>query len=217
MKQLLATILIAMLISCSTTQLVGNWKNPDTHVYNASKVLIIGMTANTKARQQFENRIKNEYQTRGIEAVMSLNLFEPAFTTTKKTEAALKEMENKLIDEGFDTILLSKVIGIENKTKYQKNYDSYDNTYRKFGEDYLMYQDIFFNPDYYEDYTVYHAETSLYCICPTKDRTLIWKGYIDIVAPESIGKTVNDYVNLVIAVLEEQQLLKKTKPTEKTL
>ena len=47
----------------------------------------------------------------------------------------------------------------------------------------------------------------MYCICPTKDRELIWKGYVDIVDPRSIDKTVNDYVDLVIAALEEQALI----------
>ena len=47
----------------------------------------------------------------------------------------------------------------------------------------------------------------MYCICPTKDRELIWKGYIDIVDPESTDKTITNYVNLVIAILEEEQLV----------
>jgi hypothetical protein len=70
-----------------------------------------------------------------------------------------------------------------------------------------MYQDIFYNPEYYEEYTIYHAETSMYCICPTKDRELIWKGYIDITDPRDIEKTIKDYVRLAIVVLEEEQLI----------
>ena len=54
---------------------------------------------------------------------------------------------------------------------------------------------------------MYHTETAMYCICPTKDRELIWKGYIDVMDPESIRETVNDYVRLVIVVLDEQQLI----------
>jgi len=69
------------------------------------------------------------------------------------------------------------------------------------------YQDVFYNPDYYTEFKVYHAETSMYCICPTEDRELIWKGYIDIVDPESADKTINNYVNLIIAILEEEQLV----------
>ena len=39
-----------------------------------------------------------------------------------------------------------------------------DSYYGKFREDYLSNQDIYYNADYYDQYMVYHAETSLYCI-----------------------------------------------------
>lgn len=47
----------------------------------------------------------------------------------------------------------------------------------------------------------------MYCICPTKDRELIWKGYIDITDPQSIDETVDDYVKLIILAIEKQQLI----------
>ena len=103
--------------------------------------------------------------------------------------------------------MFTKIIGVEDKIVYKKNYGGFDETYRRFNEDYLMNQDIFYNPDYYEEYTVYNAETSMYCICAGKDRELIWKGYIEIIDPQSIDTTINDYVRLVIVVLEEQQLI----------
>tara|TARA_R110000868_G_scaffold108051_1_gene295270 strand:+ start:11694 stop:12362 length:669 start_codon:yes stop_codon:yes gene_type:complete len=207
MKFIIIIILGLLTVSCSTTELVENWKNPDIDSYNPSKVLLVGMTSNVEARQQFEKQLQDEYASRGIESVMSLELFEPSFTTEKKTEAELKTLENKLINDGFDTVLFTKVIGVEDKITYKENYDGYDDTYRKFSEDYLKYQDVFYNPDYYEEYTVYHTETSMYCIWPTKERKLIWKGYIDVMDPASISETVNDYVRLIIVVLEEQKLI----------
>ena len=207
MQSIKTIALCLLIISCSTTELVENWKNPDIDTYSPNKVLLVGMTSNLDDRQEFEKQLKNEYTSRGIESVMSLELFEPLFTEEKKTEEEIKILENNLIKDGFDTILFTKVIGVEDKIEYKKNYDAYDSTYRKFSEDYLKYQDAFYNPDYYEEYTVYHTETSMYCICPTKERELIWKGYIDIMDPQSIHETINDYVRLVIVVLEEQQLI----------
>ena len=196
-----------LIFGCSTTELVENWKNPDIDQYNPNKILVVGMTSNLDARLQFEKQLQEEFNTRGIEAVMSSEFFEPDFSSEKKTEEDLRALEGDLIMDGFDTILFTKVIGVEDKIAYRSNFDGYDSTYRKFSEDYLMYQDAFYNPDYYEEYTVYHTETAMYCICPSKKRDLIWKGYIDIMDPESISETVNDYVRLVVVVLEEQQLI----------
>ena len=203
----LVVILILLVASCTTTQLIDYWKSPDIDRYEPQKVLIVGLTSNIEARKKFENQLKTELELRGSEAVESLTLFEPSFRTEKMTEEELKTLENKLIDDGFDTILFTKIIGIEDKIAYKENYHDYDETYRKFTDDYLMYQDIYYNPDYYDQYTIYHSETSMYCICPTKDRELIWKGYIDIVDPKSIDESVDDFIKLAIAVLEEQQLI----------
>jgi hypothetical protein len=144
---------------------------------------------------------------RGATAVTSLTLFDASFRTEKMTKEELKVIENKLIDDGFDTILFTKIIGVEDKITYKDNYHNYDETYRKFTDEYLIYQDIYYNPEYYNEYTIYHSETSMYCICPTKDRELLWKGYIDIVDPRSVDESVDDYIKLTIAVLEEQQLI----------
>jgi hypothetical protein len=155
---------------------------------------------------QFEEKLKKELETRGYEAVMSFDIFK----TDKMNTAELDALEYQLIESGFDTILLTKVIGVEEKTTYREDYKEYDETYRKFKDEFLMHQDIYYNPDYYKTYQIYKAETSMYCICPTKDRELIWKGYINITDPQSQStkKTVDDYVRLAIVVLEEEQLVR---------
>ena len=215
MKNLIVIVLAALFMSCSTTQLVDSWRNPDVEEFASNKILIVGMTADTEARVKFEKRLKKEYESRGIEAVMSLEVFSASLTTDEKSEAELKELENKLIDDGFDSILFSKLIGIDDKITYNSTYKDLNYTYRSFRDDYYTNQDIYFNPEYYIKYKVYHAETSLYCICPVKDRELIWKGYIDIVDPENTKRSIDDYVDLVMYALEQEQLLNvKEQPKE---
>ncbi|WP_298516791.1 hypothetical protein [uncultured Kordia sp.] len=200
-----------LLTGCTTTQLVDHWKNPDIDRYEPQKVLVVGLTSNTEARKKFELKLKEELEARGSEAVTSLTIFDPSLRTEKMTASELKTIENKLIEDGFDTILLTKIIGVGDKIQYKENYHAYDETYRKFSNEYLKYQDIYYNPDYYDSYTIYHSETSMYCICPTKDRELLWKGYIDIIDPTSVEESVTDYVYMAIAVLEHEQLI-KSKP-----
>ena len=196
-----------LIISCSTTELIDSWKNPDIDSYAPTKVFIVGMTSNLEARQQFEKQLRIEYTARGIESVCSFEFFEPSFTSEEKSTEELKRLESKLVEDGFDTILFTKVVGVEDKIVYKENFDGYDSTYKKFTQDYLKYQDVYYNPEYYNEYTVFHTETSMYCICPTKDRELIWKGYIDIIDPQSTNETINDYVRLIIVVLEELHLI----------
>lgn len=213
MKSLISTISFLSLFGCSI-ELVDSWKNPEISIYYPTKVLIIGVTSNANARQGFENQLKETFELRGSEAITSMAFFDPSMMTDKINEAQMDDLETKLLDEGFDTILLTKVIGVDDKIRYKQNYDGFDATYKKFKEEYLMYQDIYYNPDYYENYKLYHTETSMYCICPTKERELIWKGYIDITDPKNVEEIITEYVNLVVFALEEQQLMTPLNPKE---
>jgi len=196
-------------MNCSSIELIEMWKNPKTDSLSVSKILIVGMTPNIEARKQFEEKLKKEFESRGVEAVMSLALFEPTFTTEKKSKQELRIVEQILATSYFDAILFTKIKGIENKIVYPDTFKDKGYLDLKFKDDYYVNQEIFYNPDYYRNFNIYHAETSLYCICPINERELIWKGYIDIVDPISIQETVNDYINLLVFVLEEEKLLKK--------
>jgi hypothetical protein len=196
-------------MNCSTTELVDVWKNPAIDSLVISKVLIVGMTSNIEARKEFEQKLKKEFESRGIEAVMSLELFEPTFTAEKKSKEELRIVDKILATSYFDAILFTKIKGIENKTVYTKTFKNKEHLDIRFKDDYYKNQEIFYNPDYYKKFDIYHAETSLYCICPVKERELMWKGSIDIIDPSSTEETVNDYVNLLIFALEEENVLKK--------
>ena len=202
-------LLFTLLTSCSSIELIEMWKNPKIDSLSVSKVLIFGMTSNMEARKQFEEKLKKEFESRDIEAVMSLDLFEPTFTAEKKSKQELRIVEQILATSYFDAILFTKIKGIENKIVYSETFKQKDYLDIKFKDDYYLNQEIFYNPEYYRKFNIYHAETSFYCICPVKERELIWKGSIDIVDPSSIQETINDYVNLLVFALEEDNLLNK--------
>lgn len=207
MKFTYLILLFFLFTSCSSARLTNQWKNPDIDSYEPYKVLVVGLTSNIEARKKYEERLKEELTLRGAEAYSSLDVFKYSYIKEKLTEEEMALIEKDLIKENYDTIIFSKVVGVEDKIAYVQNFAADDETFVRFKEDYLRYQDIYYNPDYYEEYTVYHAETSMFCICPTKERELIWKGYVDIVDPHSTSSSVNDYVLLIIEVLEEQELI----------
>ncbi|ARV07123.1 hypothetical protein BTO04_10680 [Polaribacter sp. SA4-10] len=209
MKKILFLITALLLMNCTSTELIESWKNPEIDSFSISKVLIVGMSSNIEARKQFEEKLKKEYESRGIEAVMSLDLFEPSFTGEEKSKEELRIVAQILGASFFDAILFTKVKGVEDKRVYTETFRDKEYLDIKFKDDYYANQEIFYNPDYYKDFKIYHTETSLYCICPVKERTLIWKGYIDIIDPSSAEETVDDYINLLVLVLEEENLLNK--------
>lgn len=200
-------IVIGLLYSCTSSELVENWKNPDIKTFEAQKVLVIGITPEENTRKVFEKKLVAELKKNGVNAVKSVDYFENSFTSSLKTEKEMMALESELLENGFDAILLSKVLGVEDKVTVVKAYRNLDKTFKSFREDYYKNQEIYYDEDYYEEYQVFHAESSLYCICPDKERELIWKGSIDVTEPDNVKKAVGDYVKVLVWALKGQQLL----------
>ena len=206
MKKLIIALLI-VLTGCSSAEMVDNWKNPDIVIFDASKVLLVGISNNEESRVNFENKLQKEFEIRDVEAVRSLDVFDVDFTNSKRTEKELDDLEQSLLDKDFDAILLTKIIGSETRQSFRKSINELYSNREGFNEDYRSHQDIYNDEEYYETYTVYNAETSLYCICVGKKRSLIWRGNIDILDPDNVEKTIKDYVRLIVVALQEQDLI----------
>ncbi|MFX0557921.1 hypothetical protein ACOCEA_14065 [Maribacter sp. CXY002] len=207
MKKLIQIFLVLIMTGCSSTSLVENWKNPEIVLFDANKVLLVGMAQSKEARDNFESQLQKEFDKRGVEAMRSLDVFDVNFTDVRRTEKELDAMEQSLLDKDFDAILLTKIVGSENRESFLTTTSKWDNYRGDFYNDYLSHQDIYYVDDYYETFTVYHAQTTLYCICEGKDRSMIWRGSIDITDPKDIDKTVKDYIKLVVKAMEEQDLI----------
>ncbi len=206
MKKVLFLITI-LLMGCSSTSLIENWKDPDTVLFNANKVLLVGMTQNEEARSAFEEQLQKEFENRDVEAWKSVDVFDVSFTDSKKSEAELDMVEQSLLDKGFDAILFTKITGSENRENFLKSMSRWEDGQVRFNDDYLEHQGIYFDNTYYENFKVYFAETTLYCICEGKERAMIWRGIIEIMDPSNVNKAIKDYVKLVVTALEEQDLI----------
>lgn len=196
-----------MLMGCSSISLVENWKNPDIVLFNANKVLIVGMAQDKNNRESFETKLQHEFSERGVEAWRSIDIFDLSLTDSRKTENELDNVEQSLLDKDFDAILLTKITGSENRESFVKSIARWDDHQSRFNDDYLEHQGIYYDDNYYEKFTVYHAETTLYCICEGKERAMIWRGIIEITEPDNIEKAIKDYVKMVIIAMEDQDLV----------
>jgi hypothetical protein len=198
---------LLLLTSCTSSDLVENWKNPDIDTFAAEKVLVLAMTNDVDNRKRFEERLVDQLKKKGVQAVVSDQFFDKNYTERPHTQEELDLLENAMLEEGYDAILVSKIIGAEDRKTLLQAYDGFDTLFNSFEEDYYTNQKMYTDDEYVEVYTVYQAESALYCICPTKDREIIWKGGIEITQPESTRKAIKDYINVLLWVLEEQELL----------
>ena len=70
-----------------------------------------------------------------------------------------------------------------------------------------MYQDVYFIEGYYNNYNVYNIEATLYDIKVDDDKSLVWVAAFNIIDPESINTSVNDYVKEIIKSLQAESFI----------
>lgn len=211
MRKILLTIGLSLLTACSSIRFVDNWKNPEINSFNPKKLLVVGMTDNLTARKIFEEELKKSFQQRDINAVESTNVFGKNFTISKKSEKEIDKMIQEISHEGFDTVIITSVKGVNERISYPANYYAVGYRFSRFGHYYYAFQDVYYNPEYYESYKVYNVETAIYNICADETKSLVWVGALNLSNPQTISETVKDYVARIIKQLEYEKLIKKVK------
>ncbi|WNH07752.1 hypothetical protein [Thalassobellus suaedae] len=207
MRAIMYVMVILILASCSSARMTDTWVNKALIISHPKKVLVVGLTENLTARKIFEEQLKTELNKRGIEAVESYDVFESTFTSLKQTEKDIQNEIKKLTQDGFDTILISVVKGVDEKESYSGNRYMMDYYWRGFGWYYFLYQDAYFIDGYYDRYKVYHIESSLYNLKANNEKSLVWVASYNLVDPRQINSSVSNYVKAIIKSLEKEQII----------
>ncbi len=194
------------LAGCGSTKLIQQYKNPDTVNFQANKVLIVGISADKELRRTFEKKMMESLEKEDVIAVKSIDFFEKSFTDNQQSLKQLNDIENSLLEAGFDAILFTKITGKESRAAVVDAYVNFAKNYQTFEDYYLGNQHLYFK-EQQERYQVYTTETSLFCICPGKERELLWRGEIEVVDANKVNQNLNTYVNILFKTLEENNLL----------
>lgn len=207
MKSLSLLLLLSIFITgCSSTKLVQEYKNPESINFEANKVLVVGISADKDLRRTYEKKMVDALENEGVIAVKSIDFFEKSFTDNKKSILQLNTIENQLLEAGFDAILFTKITGKESRVTVVNAYRNFSNNYPTFEDYYYGNQHLYFK-EQQERYQVYTTETSLYCICPGKERELLWSGEIEVVDANRINRNINSYITVLFKNLEENSIL----------
>ncbi|MDM9630709.1 hypothetical protein [Robiginitalea aurantiaca] len=202
-----AYIGVLLLFSCGSLREESQYKNPETVLFHANKVLVVGMVSDYGTRLRLESHLKDAFAERGVEAMRSVDLFDVAFTASERTEAELDKVEQQLLDKDFDAILFSKRIDSDTRSQLSSQLAEMGRSYERFSEDYLIHQGIYYDEDKDANQKHYTAETSLYCICTGKERELIWRSDVRLPKRRNSAGVIDNYADWLIQRLEDQQLI----------
>lgn len=163
------------------------------------------LTTNTDSRNLVEERLVIKFKEKGIEAIKSKDYF-PSNGSHFISKQDIESSEDDLIEKGFTTIIISKLVRTdERKTilqtilKLMKSYNSFDND----GD----YSDYSFNESINDKYIIYNTETAIYCICPDRDKSLIWNTTIELKKHNSVTRDIKRFTNYLFAQIDSDLLL----------
>lgn len=213
MKKIVVLLVLLTMWSCSSTKFVDSWKNDEIAVFEPQKLLVIGITDNLTAKKIFEEELKNAFLNRNLNTFESSEVFDVSFSESPKSQEEVDAMTEKLLENGFDAVVITAVKGVDDRRQYHSGYYNVGFHWRRFGRYYYRFQNIYYTPGYYDNYKVYHIETSIYNIKENVDenKSLVWVGSFDIVNPYDMTATIDDYIERIVVQLEREGLIQEMK------
>lgn len=202
MRYLLLLLFFIFFTACTTARLVESHSPYRAEKPKIEKIFIIGMTPLSEFRESFETLLQKEFKKHNVEAVTSFSVLEGKLAPGDSTEQQLNNLEKYLLEEGYNTVLLSKIVQVESHKDLRTSLYSLRGSYRSFKSDYYSNQGIFLEDDIDSDSKIYHTETSIYTLPKNRQRELLWQGEIDLKNPKRIRRSIKEYVDLLISRLK---------------
>jgi hypothetical protein len=187
--------------SGKSTKMVMSWKNPEYSGKPFKKVLLIGMSANSARRDDFEDALSQALAKPGLEVISGNSLLLRPGSKLDLDYLRMQIRENKI-----DGVVLSRLVSVKTDYSYFPGAAYFDPYYRSFYGYYSTLYPVVYSPGYLVADTKVRIETNIYATTPP-DGELVWTGTSDTVDPNSAAKVIKSVVKLLTVELSAGNVL----------
>ena len=191
-------VLAAVVAACTTAKPIAEWRNPAYTSGPFDNILIVGISDQVTARRAFENNFVDRL---GEEQIKATAAFAVMPDNARPTEENIKAV---IEDIRFDAVLITHLVGVDEKTVYQPATYRPAPYYNSFYGYYDHVGGYVYEPGYYRRHTYVKLETNLY---DTRDESLVWSMQSETIDPSSVQKLIDAQIKIVVNRLEAQGLL----------
>jgi hypothetical protein len=177
MKSLLracaSTVALLVLSSCSTTNLVQTWRDPNYRATPVNRIFIVGIMPNDAYRVSFENALAQALLSKGFQAATASSVFPPGQLDKEK-------VQQYVTDNQVDLVIVQR-LAKKTTTEYVPPSVAYVPPAPYYGGWYGAYgygYGAVYSPGYIDEQTTVMAETNVYAT-KTSPETLVWSGNSD--------------------------------------
>jgi hypothetical protein len=184
-----------LIISCAGTGTELTQKQVDDAYKGkpASNIFVIAITGIEHKRRSFEKKFVAQLKSVGVEAISSEEAIPMPADLKMKKETIL----NAVDQYKNDAVIITHVIGKEEKDVYTRGGSSHRGFYGFYGSRYSA-------PGYSSTSTTVRLETNLYDV---KTEKLMWSGKSKTWSKDSKDKIMNDVIKAVINNLQKNKLI----------
>lgn len=199
----LALTVACGLSSCTSTEIVNQWGNPEYGSPHFRKILVIGVSRQPSIRRAFEDEFVSKLKAVGVDAEPSYRYIpEDGKVDGARTQQPVRQAS-------ADAAIITRLVRVEKKTEVSPGFINRLPplplvsilAIRPPGS-------VITNPPVYQ-YDVYISETSLY---DTAKNQLVWNGTVQTTDPRDLNKELKRYVDTVIDALKKKNLLALENP-----
>ena len=203
-----ALVALGLMVSCTRTEdpmttVPRTWRIPGykNMVYQDVMVLAVTRSDEQEARKALEDAFVTDLSSDYTRARASWKLLpEHKHLSEEKLEAEVRKA-------GFDSVLLIRVVGVDEDEEYVKPKKYYKRAPKKhrYKNYYRSSYEIINEPGYYKTKKTYRLESNLY---QTSDAELVWSSHSKTVDPETVEEGVASVSQAVAGRLKEEGLVR---------
>jgi hypothetical protein len=186
-------MIVAMVLGCTTAKPVLEWRDTDYHGGSFDNILIVGVAGQESVRRTFEESFVNRLREEQVNAVAS---FVAIPGEARPAEANIRAAVK---DGRFDAVLLTHLVGVEQKEIYHPPTFS-GGFYGHYG----FVRGYAYEPGYTSRQKTVKLETNLYDV---KTEKLVWSMQSATVNPSSEQKLIEAKIKTVVACLNPSDRL----------
>ncbi len=194
-------IVFAGLHACSMTQLTAVWKDRSHTGEGYRRIMVVGISDDLRQRKMFEDAFVSKFNATGSSAVSSL-----AASLDDGAELGREAIIHRAQAAGADAILVSRLIGVEERSAYVPPM-SYPIPYGRryqFDNYFRSAVDSIRPPGLYITQEFVRLENVLY---DTQTQKMVWSAVSESIDPGSIDRIIASLSQVVVRSIADHGLI----------
>ncbi|MEM1406742.1 MAG: hypothetical protein AAGG59_08210 [Bacteroidota bacterium] len=200
---------ILLFITSCNSEIAKQWTKPSYTGSSYSKIVVVAITDNTEARNEFESRGARLLSKKGINAIAGMTIFpEHMSEEDKKEESIIKVINDNKVDGALTVALIDE----KEAMVYSGGSDvTMRSTYGTYGNYISQQYETVYDPGELVATKTYVLEAVFHDLRTDKrkEQSIVWRAQSEQTDPTSLAEAAEDFMSKVVYSTLKSEIIKK--------